>query len=378
MIRQNHVPEQKLRIVVFGVRTLPPSNGAAGSETVAEELYPRFVERGHQVVVYCRKYRGIKTERRKIYRGLQLIHLPTVRWQGFDTLLHSLLCVMHIIVYNTGDVLHIHNAGNSIWLPLLRLFRKRCFLVADGFDWKRDRWPFYAKLYLRMTAALAMRFPKNLIVDNVFVQRHYEEQFGVSPAYIPYGVQIKDVTGTGTLARLGLKKERYILFVGRFIPEKGVHYLINAFEQVDTDMKLVLVGGSLFGEEWVKKLKSTKDPRILFPGYLYGKAVDELLQHCYLYVQPSDVEGLSPVILRAMGAGRCVVSSDIPENRFLVEGHGHLFEKGSSDSLKTALNRLLHDPEEVAQKGREAQEFAKAKFSWDTVAEQHLALFMQV
>ena len=209
--------------------------------------------------------------------------------------------------------------------------------MVDGFDWKRDRWPFYAKLYLRMTAALAMRLPKNLIVDNVFAQKHYLERFGVSPTYIPYGVQVKEVTGTEALVRLGLKKGRYILFVGRFIPEKGVHYLIEAFEKLNTDMNLVLVGGSLFGEDWVKKLKSTKDPRILFPGYVYGESVDELLRHCYLYVQPSDVEGLSPVILRAMGAGRCVVSSDIPENRFLVEGHGYLFENGNVESLRSVL-----------------------------------------
>lgn len=367
--------ETKLRIVVFGVRTLPPSNGAAGSETVAEELYPRFVERGHQVVVYCRKYPGVKTERYKTYRGLQLIHLPTVHWQGFDTLLHSLLCTMHIILFNTGDVIHIHNAGNSIWLPLLRLFGKKCFVVVDGFDWKRDRWPFYAKLYLRMTAALAMRLPKNLIVDNVFVQRHYLERFGVSPTFIPYGVQVKEVTGTGTLAKLGLKKGRYILFVGRFIPEKGLHYLIEAFEKLDTDMNLVLVGGSLFGEDWVNKLKSTKDPRILFPGYLYGEWVDELLQHCYLYVQPSDVEGLSPVILRAMGAGRCVVSSDIPENRFLVEGHGYLFEKGNVESLRSVLDGLLSNEAEVARVGQVAQKHVRDHYSWDTVALQHLDLF---
>jgi glycosyltransferase involved in cell wall biosynthesis len=370
--------EDKLRIVVFGIRTLPPSNGAAGSETVAEELYPRFVQMGHQVVVYCRKYPGVKTERRQSYRGLKLIHLPTVRWQGFDTLFHSLLCALHIVWHNTGDVVHIHNAGNCIWLPLLRLFRKRCFVGVDGFDWKRERWPLYAKLYLRASTGLAKRYPESLIVDNIFVQQHYRERFGVSPAYIPYGVQVNHVTGTGALKRLGLEKERYILFVGRFIPEKGVHYLIEAFEKLDTDMKLVLVGGNLFGEEWVNKLKSTKDPRILFPGYLYGKPVEELLHHCYLYVQPSDVEGLSPVILRAMGAGRCVISSDIPENRFLVEGRGHLFEKGRSDSLRAVIEKLLQDPEEVARKGKEAQEFVVAQFSWERVAEQHLELFKRV
>jgi glycosyltransferase involved in cell wall biosynthesis len=131
----------------------------------------------------------------------------------------------------------------------------------------------------------------------------------------------------------------------------------------------------LFDEDWVNKLKSTTDKRIIFTGFLYGQYVDELIQHCYLYVQPSDVEGLSPVILTAMGMGKCVVSSDIPENSYLVENNGFLFEKGNVESLASVLEKLLRAEEEVKQKGKSSQEFVKKNFSWDTAVDKYVELF---
>lgn len=364
-----------LRIAAFGVRRLPPAAGCAGAETFADELYSRFVQKGHSVTVYCRRYPGIKQHELKEYKGIKLLYLPTVQRQGFDTLVHGFLCAMHIIVYNTGDIIHIHNAGNSIWVPLLRLFGKKCFISIDGFDWRRSRWPWYARIYLRVAGTLALRLANHLIVDNIFIQQYYQNKHVVNLTYIPYGVSLDAEADYAILDKLGLKEGGYLLFVGRFVKEKGIHYLIRAFEELDTDLRLVLVGGNIFDEKWVARLKSTKDPRIMFAGYIYGPEVEALLRCCYLYVQPSDVEGLSPVILRAMGSGRCVVASDIPENRFLVEGRGEIFRRGDVRSLKETLARLLADPAEVERRGRMCRRFIEENFSWDLAVNMHLKLF---
>lgn len=367
--------EQKLRIAVFGIRSLPPSDGCGGSDTATEGLYSCLAKRGYEVVVYCRKYRGINRKYPKSYRNLKLIHIPTIRKQGFDTLIHSFLCTLHIILFNSAKIIHIHNPGNIIWVPLLRLFRKKCFVSVDGLDWRRTRWPVYVRIYLRISFYLVLRLSNRIIVDNVFIQRHYLKGFGAKVDYIPYGVETKEITSCEILEKLNLRKGKYILFVGRFIKEKGVHYLIEAFEKLETDFNLVLVGDNLFDKNWVNKLKSTEDKRIVFTGYMYGQHVDELMQHCYLYVQPSDVEGLSPVILTAMSFGKCVLAGDIPENSFLVKDHGYLFKRGNITSLVSALKMLLNSEEKVKQKGESAQEFVARNFSWDKVADQCIEIF---
>lgn len=366
----------KLKLVAFGIRALPPIDGCGGAETFAEELYTRILEKGHEVTVYCRKYIGENNNLPKSYKNLKLIYLPTVKLVGFDTLFHSFLCTLHIIIFNTGKIIHIHNAGNSIFVPILKLFGKKCYISMDGIDWKRTRWSWYAKIYLQFTNLLALKVANKVIVDNLVVQKHYIDKYNLMLDYIPYGSNILMVKGTETLRKFNLRKNEYILFVGRFSLEKGVHYLIKAFESINSTFNLVLVGDDLFNKEWVSQLKSTSDSRIIFTGFLYGTAVDELIQNCYIYVQPSDVEGLSPVILRVMGMGKCVLSSDIPENRFLVENRGHLFRKGDVESLNTKIQFLLSNKSIVEEAGIKSLEHIEYNYSWDYVTQQHLNIFL--
>jgi len=364
----------KIKLAAFGIRRLPPGEGCGGAETFAEELYTRLQQSEYDVTVYSREHFGQK-QKSIIYKSLKVIYLPTFKKVGLDTLFHSFLCAFHIIFFNTGKVVHIHNAGNSAVVLLLRLFGKRCFISMDGIDWNRTRWSKAAQLYLKLTNRLAFYVCNKVIVDNKLVQQHYSAKFLGKLDYIPYGSNIRKIETSEMLSRLGLEKGKYLLFVGRFSIEKGVHYLIEAFEKVKTDFKLVLVGDDTYNKAWVEKLRSTKDSRIIFTGFLYDQGVDELMQNSYFYIQPSDVEGLSPVILRVMGLGKCVLSSDIPENRFLVEGHGHLFQAGNPESLREKIQYLIENPDVVIKGEQDCLQFVKNNFSWETVTEQHSALF---
>ena len=365
---------EKMKFAAFGIRSLPPGEGCGGAETFAEELYTRLQQLGYEVTVYSRVKFGQKKPSIQ-YKSLKIIYLPTFQKVGLDTFFHSFLCALHIIFFNTGKIIHIHNAGNSAVVPLLRLFGKRCYISMDGIDWNRTRWSAFAKFYLKLTNRLAFFVCNKVIVDNKLVQDYYSQKYLGRIAYIPYGSNIRKIQTNKILHELGLEKGKYLLFVGRFSIEKGVHYLIEAFEKVHTDFKLVLVGDDIYNKEWVEKLKSTKDPRIIFTGFLYDEGVDELMQNCYFYIQPSDVEGLSPVILRVMGLGKCVLSSDIPENRFLVEGHGHLFTKSDPDSLGRKIGVLLQEPETVKTAEADCLKFVEDNFSWDSVTQQHIDVF---
>lgn len=364
-----------MRIAAFGFRSIPPREGCAGADKFASELLPRLVKRGHEVVAYNRLYHGQKTMGDS-FDGVRLKSFRTVSGKGFDTLVHSFRCTLDIIFRNRSDIVHIQNGGNSIWSILLRLSGQKVVISQDGIDWNRDKWPWYGRLYLRLSSFITAHIPSAVIFDNVFAKEHFEKRFRKKFDFVPFGSDVPEVKHDESIFRkLGLKEKEYFLFVGRFIPDKGLHYLIPAFEKVNTDKKLVLVGGSPNPSDYERKLLSTQDKRIVFPGYVYGDDSLRLMKNAYCYIQPSDVEGLSPVILNVMGLGTPLICSDIKENLYAVSNDAILFRQGSIDSLREALESSLNSPGEMANNAITAQKRILSTYTWDGVTDEHVAIF---
>lgn len=364
-----------MRIAVFGIRNMPPSTGSAGEDKFASELYPRLVERGHELTAYLRVYEKPFPELQE-YKGVKLIYIKTTRRSGFDTLLHSAKVTWHIIRHNTGKVIHVHNGGNSIWALPLRLCGKRVFIGQDGVDWKREKWPWYAKLYLYISAMITAYVPNDVIIDNIFSKEFFEKRFKKKFSFIPYGSEVPDVAeDDAILKKLGIEPGEYFLFVGRFIPDKGLHYLIPAFEKVSTNKKLVLVGGSPNPSEYEVEIQKTSDDRILFPGYVYGDDTVRLMKNAYAYIQPSDVEGLSPVILMVMGLGTPLICSDIRENIYIAEEYAGAFKKGDVEDLSAQLGFALEHPDLIRQRAEAGALSIRERFNWETITDQHIKLF---
>jgi glycosyltransferase involved in cell wall biosynthesis len=365
-----------MRIATFSFRSIPLRPGCAGADKFALELYPRLVARGHQVVAYNRLFKGeepLGTE----YRGVvtENFYTPT-RKKGFDSILHSLQVCWDIIRHDRADVVHMQNGGNSPFALLLRLFGKKVFLSQDGVDWKRAKWPWYGRLYLWMTQYLTAIAPHAVIFDNVFCKAEFEKRFGRTYDFIPFGSEIDESKLDETvLEELGLEPGGYFLFVGRFIPDKGLHYLVPAFERLQTDKKLVLVGGAPNPSEYERQILSTKDPRIVFPGYVYGGRTHALMKNAFAYVQPSDIEGLSPVVLENMALATPVICSDIVENQYVVGETGLQFRKSDTDDLLAKLRWALDNPETMRVNGQRGRERARREFSWEAVAEAFERVF---
>lgn len=365
-----------MRIAAFGLRIIPPRQGSSGSDTFADELYPRLAASGHEVTVYCRVYKDTGRPNFSTYKNLKLVYLRTVSKSGFDTLIHSFLSTLHIIIFNTGKIVHIHNGGNSIWALPLRLFGKRVYVSQDGMDWDREKWKWYARIYLKLSTFLTAFLPNDIIFDNIFLKEKFENKFHRKFTFIPYGATWLDTSNTSALYNLGLSPKNYFLFVGRFIPEKGIHYLIEAYLQLQTDKKLVIVGGSPNPDtEFERKIRSYESENIIMPGYLYGEEMLQLMKNCYCYIQPSDIEGLSPVILTAMGMGTPLICSDIPENVYAVGDTAILFEKGSIDSLKKKMGFALDNENLLTMLAERAKKRARENFSWDSVAKRFEEVF---
>lgn len=367
---------EKLRIAAFGgFRSIPPKAGAAGSDKIALELYPRIVSRGHSLVAYSRIYPGDNDVLHNQYEGVQIKYFKTVKKAGFDTLVHSAKATFDVIFRNTADVVHLHSGANSIWAALLRIAGKRVVISQFAMDWKRDKWPWYGKLFYIISNYLTAYFPNAVAFDNIFTKEYFEKKFNKTFEFIPYGSEVKTPPdNTAILQKLGIEKGEYFLFVGRFIPDKGLHLLIAAFEKLNTTKKLVLIGGSPNPSEYEAGIKNTKDSRVIFPGYVYGDDTNILITNAYAYIQPSLIEGLSPVILTVMGLGTPLICSDIVENKFICGNNAVTFKSGDANDLAKQLQFALDDKDILTNNAITGEIDIKTRFNWEKITDQYIEL----
>ena len=367
---------KKIEIAAFGgFRTIPPAQGSAGADKFAVELYPRIVARGHNLTAFTRIYPG-QTNESDWYEGVRLIPLKTVEKAGFDTLVHSFKCTLRLIFNRKIKCVHLHSGANSLWAILLRLSGKKVVVTLFAMDWKRDKWSWYAKLFFRFSNYLTAIAPNHVVFDNIFTKEYFEKKYNKTFDFIPYGSEVPDPPkNTDILKKIGVESGNYFFFVGRFIPDKGLHLLIDAFEKIKTTKKLVLVGGSPNPDSYEGKIKSTKDSRIIFPGYVYGDDTNILIKHAYAYIQPSLIEGLSPVILTVMGLGTPLICSDIKENTFITKDNASTFRSGEPCDLKTVIEESLNSSENIKNKAILGQVDVRNRFNWNEIADEYIEIF---
>jgi glycosyltransferase involved in cell wall biosynthesis len=363
--------EVGMRIAMMGSRGVPARYG--GSETAIEEVGRRLVERGHQVVVYCRRHNNSATLRWHL--GMERVVLPSAHTKNLDTPSHTLLSMMHALAFRKADLLHFHGVGNALFLPALRPLPTATVVTVDGPDWERPKWGGLARWSLRFSARLAVALADALIIDNRPSQRYFAEHFGTEGHYIPYGAYLVDEPEADALESFGLHDRGYVLFVGRLIPDKGVHLLVEAFEGVQTDLQLAIVGDNPYFPDYIRRLKSTRDPRIRFLGYQFGAPYRQLCSHAYLYVHPLLVDGTSPALLQSMGFGNCILTSDLPEAMDVVGDTGFSFRTNDVNHLRLALQELIDRPDMVEEGRRRARERVGRLYNWDLVTDQHEELY---
>lgn len=308
---------------------------------------------------------------------MRLVHLPTICSKHLDTLTHTLLSTIHAIFSDCG-IVHYHALGPALFSFLPRLFGKRTVVTVQGLDWKRKKWGRLASLALRLGEFAAMHFPDATMVVSKTLQQYYRQRYRVETAYIPNGAVIREKTHLQRLPQWGLDPEGYILFLGRLSPEKNCHLLIDAYQKLDTPIKLVFAGGSSHTNLYANQLRQYHSDRIRFLDWVSGEDLNELLTHAALFALPSDLEGLSLALLEAMGAGVCVLASDIAENREVIADTGFTFRTGDVDDLAGKLDLLLSHPEMRAAAGNNAKQRIEKLYLWPQIAAQIGQVYDQV
>ncbi len=371
-----------MRVAILGTRGIPASY--SGFETAAEQLASRLTDRGHEVVVYCRPH--VVDRRLKEWKGARLVHLPTVRNKYLDTFTHTFLSAIHAARTVKPDVALFFIAGNSPMCLITRRAGIPTVINVDGLDSDRSKWPGIAKTYLRFAERHAPDWADTALTDSHAVAEIFEQRYGQRIGVVPYGVEEPEPDdtlpeGTPTLDRLGLKPREYILFVGRLEPENNPHVLVDAWARIPAEttrgMKLVVVGGAPYADEYIKQVRRKGDPRVLFPGYVFGRGYWELQRHAYAFCAPTEVGGTHPVILEALAAGNCVIVNDHAPNVETVGEAGLTFSGGEGVSSLTAqLERVLGDPALVQEYRDRARERAR-RYSWDAVTDQYEQLLLR-
>ena len=365
-----------MKIALLGTRGIPASY--SGFETCVEQLGLRLAERGHRVTVYCRSHHITYSD--PCFKGMHLVKLPTISNKYLDTIVHSFISSIHAL-FQRFDIALYFIAGNSpvTWIP--RLAGTKTILNVDGLDWKREKWPKAAKVYIQFAEFLATKLPNAYLTDSHVVQAYYQDRFGSMPPYIPYGSEVEKFPPGETLEKYQLTKEKYILFVGRLVPENCAHHLIEAFRDIDTDVKCVIVGDAPYAEAYKKELREIafNDPRIIFTGYVFGKGYHELGSNANIFVETSGVGGTHPALVEAMAFGNCVIVHDTPENLETIDTAGFSYNgKEGASNLKDVLIKLLSQPSLVTEYRHRARQRAQTNYTWQAVTNSYERLFYEI
>ena len=362
--------EPPIRIALMGSRGIPARYG--GYETLMEELAPRLAGAGFDVTVYCRSHYTPRHLKR--YRGVDLAVLPTLRTRHLDTPVHTLLSGLHSIGRGFDAALVV-NGANVLFLPLVHLGGTPTALHVDGIERQRGKWGRLGRAVYRLAERLACFVPDVLVTDAEVIREYYRERHGVDSEVIAYGVDPVTPEGRETLEELGLEGGRYFLYVSRFEPENNPHRVAAAYRGASGGLPLVMVGGAPYAERFITSFREGADPRILFPGPIYGDGYRQLLAHAAAYVHATEVGGTHPALVEAMGYGNCLLVNGTPENREVAGDAAWYFEASEPATLTALFDRVREQPERARRLARRAAERAAERYSWERVAERYARLF---
>lgn len=364
-----------MKIAMIGHKRIPSREG--GVELVVGELATRMAALGHNVTAYNRRGKHVSggtTADLKEYEGVSIKSVPTFENGKLNAIVYSVIASF-MAIFGHYDVIHYHAEGpcSMLWLP--KLFGIRTIATIHGLDWQRAKWGGFATKFLKFGEKTAAKYADEIIVLSENVRDYFMQTYSRDTIYVPNGADTHEYEPPEIIKKkYGLDKDSYILFLARIVPEKGLHYLIEAFKQTETDKKLVIAGGVSHSSEYAEEIKELAkgDDRIIFTGFIEGAELWELFHNTRLYVLPSDVEGMPLTLLEAMSCGAECLVSDIPETADVAGEFGFTFKKGDINDLRQNITAILAAP----KRDKTAQiEYIMENYSWDKVTERTLAIY---
>lgn len=367
------IRDRRLRLAIFGGRGIPSTY--SGTETFFIELAPRLVERGHDVIVYCRK--ALFKERPPLYRGVRLIYLPSIETKNFGTLTHTLACMADVLRRNV-DAMLVTNVANAFHCAIPRLFRQKCAINVDGIEWKRGKWGPLGKGYFYWNARLCGKIlPHGIVTDAYAMRSLYLREFKTPSACIAYGANIERSESPEVVRQYGLEPRNYYLIASRLVPENNAALIVEGFKKARTKRLLAIAGDANYRSTFIDDLKANAGDQVRFLGHVDDIAhVKELHCNSYGYIHGHMMGGTNPALLKALGFGNCILAHDNPFNAEVVGGFGLLF--ANADDLAAKIQLIESQPELAESYRRRAPDRIRAVYSWERITDQYEELFYQL
>lgn len=373
-----------LRIAMIGHKRIPSREG--GIEIVVEELAVRMAAKGHKLDAYNRYGHHVSGKKydeeygrgdRKFYKGIRVRIIPTFHSSKLNAIVYSFFATIRAL-FTPYDIIHYHAEGPCAMLWIPKIFRKRIIVTIHGLDWQRAKWGNFASFVIKFGEKMAAKYADEVIVLSENVQQYFKDTYDRDTVFISNGIARPEIQPAELIKeKYGLEKDGYFLFLARIVPEKGLHYLIEAFRKIDTDKKLVIAGGNSQAVSYMEKIHkmASEDDRIIMTDFVQGQILEELYSNAYAFVLPSDVEGMALSLLEAMSYGNCCLVSDICENTEVVEDKALVFAKSNVNDLRMKLEYMLQHPEIVEEYKQQSTDFICGKYNWDDVVEQTLQIY---
>lgn len=380
-IKKNRLFEkERLRIAMIGHKRIPSREG--GVEIVVNELSVRMAAKGHQVEAYNRKGSHVSGKEfvnriGKKYKGINIITIPTFENKNLNAIVYSFMASVRAL-FTSYDVVHYHAEGPcaTLWIP--KLFHKRVVVTIHGLDWQRSKWGNFATRVLKFGERMAAKYADEIIVLSANMQEYFMREYGRKTVFIPNGVNRPEKKEAAEIKeKWNIDEDEYILFLARIVPEKGAHYLIDAYKRAALPKKLVIAGGSSHSGEYYEDLKimAGENKNIIFTNFVGGRELEELYSNAYFFVLPSDVEGMAMGLLEAMSYGNCCLVSDIPENLEVTGDYAVQFRHSDVRDLMEKIETLVLHPEIVEKYKSRAADYICKKYDWDIVVDETLEVY---
>ena len=373
-----------MKVAMVGHKIIPSRRG--GIEKVLTSLCPLLVEEGAEVTCYNRSSDKVENEYvgtvvDKKYCGVKLKKAFTLNARGVSAMMASFTAAIGA-AFGKYDIVHFHAEGPcaAMWIP--KLFGKKCVATVHGLDWQREKWgKGFASKYIKFGEKVMAKYADEIIVLSESAAKYFKDTYNRDTVLINNGIEKPDKKQADKIKELyGISKDEYICMVSRLTAEKGVHYLIDAYNSINTDKKLVIAGDTSDTDDYVELLKKKAEgnPNIIFTGFISGDVLDEIYSNAYLVALPSDIEGMSLSLLEAMAYGNAVLCSDIPENTLVVEDKAIHFKKSNISDLADKLQMLCDKQDIRDDYKKNAEEFILGKYNWNDVAKSTHNLYKKV
>lgn len=375
----------KINICMLGHKRIPSREG--GVELVVEELASNMVKNGFSVTCFNRKghhVSGNTFDNNEVnnheYKGIILKTVFAIDFKGLAAITSAFFGSVEA-AFGRYDIIHYHAEGPCLFMWIPKLFGKKCVATIHGLDHQRAKWGRLARFCILLGEKVAVKYADEIIVLSNSAKVYFKETYNRDTVVIPNGVNSVEAIPANTIkTKYNLEKDSFILFLGRIVPEKGITYLIDAFSKVQTQKKLVISGGSSDSEDFFNSVRSrgASDKRIIFTGFVQGQELAELYSNAYLYVLPSDLEGMPLSLLEAMSYGNCCLTSDIAECTEVTEDKAFYFKKSNVQELICKLQYLCDHNEVVEQYKNNASEFICNKYNWGSISAQTINIYKKV